>query len=68
MFTLKATVPPNTVGLICVPATDSSAVSEAGNFDGATFLRMEDGAAVYRVEGGTFEFTSKGVKGVEMVQ
>ena len=68
VFTLKATVPPNTVGVICVPATDPSAVSEVRNFDGARFLRMEDGAAVYRVEGGTFEFTSTGVKAIERVQ
>ncbi|MCF7972222.1 MAG: glycoside hydrolase family 78 protein [Phycisphaerae bacterium] len=68
VFTLKATVPPNTVGLIFVPAPEASAVKEAGGFEGARYLRMEGGAAVYRVEGGTFDFTSTGVRGIEMVE
>jgi len=68
VFTLKATVPPNTVGLICVPTSNASNVTEAGNFEGARYLRMEEGAAIYRVEGGTFEFTSRGVTPIAMVQ
>ena len=68
VFTLKATVPSNTVGIICVPASDASAVEEAGSFEGVRFLRMDEGAAVYRVEGGTYRFTSRGVKAIDMVQ
>jgi alpha-L-rhamnosidase len=67
VFTLKATVPPNTVGLIYVPAPEASAVKEAGHFKDVKYLRMEGGAAVYRVEGGTFKFMSKGVTAIDMV-
>jgi len=46
-----------------VPASDSGLVTESGvaaeQAAGVEFLRMESGAAVYRVRAGNYEFASK---------
>ncbi|WP_399894608.1 alpha-L-rhamnosidase [Streptomyces sp. BBFR51] len=54
-FTLTCEVPPNTTAEVWVPASGREAVSRA---DG-TFLRLDDGCAVYRVGSGTHRFTAR---------
>ncbi|WP_128379732.1 alpha-L-rhamnosidase [Streptomyces cavernae] len=53
-FTLTCTVPPNTTAEVWIPASAPEAVTRA---DG-TFLRHEDGSAVYRVGSGTHHFAA----------
>ncbi|WP_248508030.1 alpha-L-rhamnosidase C-terminal domain-containing protein [Streptomyces sp. D2-8] len=57
---LKATVPVNTVAEVHVPAHGRTAVSESGRpadaAKGVRFLRMEDGAAVFEVGSGSYDF------------
>jgi alpha-L-rhamnosidase len=59
-FTWKIAVPPNTVATIYVPTKDAKSVKEDGKpaaeADGVRFVRVEDGAAVYRVGSGTYSF------------
>lgn len=61
-FTLNATVPTNTTATLHVPTKDAATVKESGkpaaSAEGVTFLRMENGAAVFAVESGKYEFTS----------
>jgi alpha-L-rhamnosidase len=62
-FTLETTIPTNTTATIHVPAREAASVSEGGqpakDSPGLTFLRMEDGAAVFAAESGRYHFTSK---------
>ncbi|MFJ5730901.1 family 78 glycoside hydrolase catalytic domain [Streptomyces paradoxus] len=62
-FTLKVTVPVNTVAEVHVPAGTRDAVTEGGRpadkAKGVRFLRMEDGAAVFRVGSGTYDFVAE---------
>ena len=62
-FTLNITIPPNTTATVYVPTTDAKSVSESGKAaekaEGVEFLRMEDGAGVYRVGSGRYLFASK---------
>ncbi|MEU4466137.1 family 78 glycoside hydrolase catalytic domain [Streptomyces sp. NPDC024017] len=57
---LKVTVPVNTVAEVHVPAQTRTAVSERGRpadtAKGVRFLRMEDGAAVFEVGSGSYDF------------
>ncbi|MFE5142305.1 alpha-L-rhamnosidase [Streptomyces fagopyri] len=53
-FTLTCGVPPNTTAEVWIPAADRRAVSH----DHGTFLREEDGCAVYRVGSGTHRFSA----------
>ncbi|NEB00394.1 family 78 glycoside hydrolase catalytic domain [Streptomyces sp. SID13726] len=53
-FTLTCEVPPNTTAEVWVPAARADAVSRTHG----TFLREEDGCAVYRVGSGTHRFTT----------
>ncbi|WP_406443663.1 alpha-L-rhamnosidase [Streptomyces sp. NBC_01613] len=53
-FTLTCAVPPNTTAEVWIPA---SAREEVTHTDG-TFLRQEDGCAVYRVGSGTHRFST----------
>ncbi|MFF4015380.1 alpha-L-rhamnosidase [Streptomyces sp. NPDC001843] len=53
-FTLTCAVPPNTTAEVWVPAPAPDAVTRAEG----TFLRQEDGCAVYRVGSGTHRFTT----------
>jgi alpha-L-rhamnosidase len=60
--TLDITVPPNTTATVWVPAADVSLVTEneaaARAARGVTFLRMEDGAAVFEVTSGRYSFSA----------
>jgi len=62
-FSLTATVPTNTTATVYVPCKDASSVMESGkpakNAEGVKFLRMENGAAVFAVDSGRYQFTSK---------
>lgn len=53
-FTLTCAVPPNTTAEVWIPASDPATVTHSHG----TFLRREDGCAVYRVGSGTHEFTA----------
>ncbi|MCT9075177.1 alpha-L-rhamnosidase [Streptomyces fulvoviolaceus] len=53
-FTLTCAVPPNTSAEVWIPASDPDAVTRTHG----TFLRQEDGCAVYRVGSGTHRFTT----------
>jgi hypothetical protein len=52
-FTLEATIPANTTATIYLPATSASAVKAPS---GATFVRMENGEAVYEIGSGRHLF------------
>ncbi|MFJ8009098.1 alpha-L-rhamnosidase [Streptomyces fagopyri] len=53
-FTLTCGVPPNTTAEVWIPAADRRAVTH----DHGTFLREEDGCAVFRVGSGTHRFSA----------
>jgi alpha-L-rhamnosidase len=57
---LNLTIPANTTALVFMPAKDAAAVTESGKpaskAAGVKFLRMENGAAVYAVESGSYSF------------
>ncbi|MFI7503964.1 alpha-L-rhamnosidase [Streptomyces sp. NPDC049687] len=53
-FSLTCTVPPNTTAEVWIPASTPKAVTHTHG----TFLRQEDGCAVYRVDSGTHRFTA----------
>ena len=55
-FTLKVSIPANTTATVYVPAKSADAVAKT---EGATFLRMENGRAVFAVESGNYAFTSR---------
>jgi alpha-L-rhamnosidase len=73
-LTMDVTIPPNTTATIFVPAKDSASVTESGPSTGlragkpatkavgVKFLRMENGAAVYAVGSGHYQFQSALVK------
>ena len=59
-LTLIIVVPANVTATIYIPAKDASAVTEGGGSaakaDGVTFLRQENGAAVFAVGSGKYSF------------
>lgn len=55
-FSWNITIPVNTTAEVYIPATSEKQVQIG---DGAKFLRMEDGFAVYAVGSGEYGFTSK---------
>jgi alpha-L-rhamnosidase len=71
-LTMEVTIPPNTIATVYVPvsakpsedgpAKDAAGVTESGKpvakAEGVKFLRMENGAAVYEVGSGTYQFQS----------
>ncbi|MCX6878638.1 MAG: family 78 glycoside hydrolase catalytic domain [Verrucomicrobia bacterium] len=61
-LTMEVTIPINTSATVYVPAKDQAGVSESGKpaapAAGVKFLRMEDGAAVYAVGSGVYQFQS----------
>jgi hypothetical protein len=61
-FRWKITVPGNTTALVSVPADNLASVQEgnqpAENATGVTFLRMEDGRAIFQIGSGSYEFLS----------
>ena len=63
-FILTTSIPQNTTATVHVPAKGAASVLESGKpaaaVDGVTFLRMEDGAAVFAVESGRYQFCANG--------
>jgi alpha-L-rhamnosidase len=61
-LTMEVTIPINTTAVVYVPAKDAAGVTESGlpaaQAKGVKFLRMENGAAVYEVESGSYRFQS----------
>jgi alpha-L-rhamnosidase len=61
-LTMEITIPPNTLATVYVPAKDAAGVTESGipaaKAEGVMFLRKENGAAVYAVGSGTYQFQS----------
>jgi len=61
-FFLDVTIPSNTTATVYVPAKDAPAVLESGmpaaKSKGVRFERMENGAAVFSVDSGTYAFQS----------
>ncbi len=61
-LTMEVTIPANTTATVYVPAKDAAAVAESGKpvakARGVRFLRVENGAAVYEVGSGFYEFES----------
>jgi len=62
-FYLDVEIPVNTSASVFLPAEDAKSVTEGGQpadqAEGVTFLRMDQGKAVYRVESGNYSFTAK---------
>ncbi len=60
---MAVVIPPNTTAIVYVPAKDQAGVTEsgkpAGKARGVKFLRMENGAAVYEVGSGAYNFASE---------
>ena len=61
-LSMLITIPFNTTATVFVSARDAAGVTESGKpadkVEGVTFLRMENGAAVYAVGSGTYQFQS----------
>jgi alpha-L-rhamnosidase len=55
-FRLQATVPPNTTATIRVPTSDASRITESGQ--SAQPSRVDENAALFEVEAGTYSFVS----------
>jgi len=62
VLSYRATVPANTNATLYLPTTSAEAVQEAGKkagqAKGITFMKYENGKAVYHLESGSYEFTS----------
>lgn len=63
-LSLTVTIPANTTATVCLPAKAAVQVTEGGKpaseAEGVKFVRMADGAAIYEVGSGTYNFVSKG--------
>ena len=61
-LSMDVIIPANTTATVFVPARDAAGVTESGmtasKAKGVKFLRMENGAAVYAVESGGYQFSS----------
>ncbi|HXQ35488.1 MAG TPA: alpha-L-rhamnosidase C-terminal domain-containing protein, partial [Anaerolineales bacterium] len=62
-FHWQITVPPNTNATVYIPAKHASQVKENGHpiekAQGITFLRTENGSAVFDVKAGSYSFSSQ---------
>jgi alpha-L-rhamnosidase len=62
VLTYRAVVPANTTATLYLPATETAIVKEggkdAGKATGVTFVKYEDGKAVYKLKPGSYEFIS----------
>ncbi len=62
IFNWNITIPANTTATIYIPAEDTKCIRENGyvaaDSEGVEFLRMENGAAVYKVGSGEYAFLS----------
>ena len=60
MLTLRVTIPANATATVYVPAQSPSSVTEnskpVSKAKDISFLRMEEGAAVFRLACGTYQF------------
>ena len=60
-FHLDITIPVNTTATVCIPAKDAKSVAEGGKpantADGVKFLGMENGAAIFHVDSGSYAFS-----------
>ena len=65
-FYLNVIIPANSTATVYLPAGNVKSVTEGGRpadtSDGVRFVRMEERAAVYRVDSGNYLFASKGFK------
>lgn len=63
LMKLNVTIPANTTATVSVPAESEDSVTESGRpastSTGVTFLRMEDGSAVFSVNSGSYSFVVK---------
>ncbi len=61
-FVLDVEIPPNTSGVVFVPAADKDAVTEGGRpadkADCVEFVEMVNGTACYRIDSGRYRFAS----------
>ncbi len=60
-LTLNVTIPANTTATVYIPASKKESVREKNNIiqsDNITFLRMENGEAVFQIGSGKYSFTS----------
>jgi alpha-L-rhamnosidase len=61
-FTLKVAIPIDTTAEVYMPTPDANSVTEGGQAvagrAGVRYLKQQDGAAVYQVESGRYEFSS----------
>ncbi len=62
-FKLDVTIPANTTATVYVPTKEAGSITENGRAasqaQGVEFIKYEDGAAVFAVESGTYQFVSK---------
>ena len=62
-FVMEIEIPHNTSALVYVPAADAGVVTEGGRpaaqSEAVTFLRQQDGAAVYEVGSGAYRFEAR---------
>ena len=65
-FSLQVEIPPNTTASVYVPATAPDRVTESDKrvdqASGVRFLRMQDGAAIFEVGSGVYEFHSESLR------
>ena len=61
-FELTVTIPANTTATVYVPVADRASIKEGGkpaaDAEGARFLQVEDGRALFEVGSGTYHFTA----------
>ena len=62
-FILDVTIPANTSATVCIPTKDNTQVTEgklpANQSKGVSFVRMQNGKAVYKVQSGSYTFMAK---------
>jgi alpha-L-rhamnosidase len=62
-FDWRITVPANTTATVYVPAKEVEYITESGqpvdDANGVTFLRMENGFAVFDIKSGSYVFSSR---------
>ena len=70
-FTLAVTIPAGTTATVYVPARSADTVTEGGqpasHNPAVTFMRMENGCAIYGIESGGYVFRSQ-VAGIRLVK
>ena len=63
VFDCQVTIPPNTTATVYIPAPSANVVTEsgqpAGQAQGVTFVKFEDGFAIYEIQSGSYSFKSR---------